>query len=308
MILGIDTSNYTTSICVVDENKIRFDLREMLTVKKGMKGLRQSEAFYQHIIKLPSMINKIKDQKLEGICVSSNPRRVNGSYMPCFKAGESIASILADTLHIPLHKTTHQEGHIEAGMYANNNIPDTFICVHMSGGTTEILLCDKDHRGYISQIVGKTIDISAGQLIDRIGCMLGLDFPCGQKMDELYDCNKTMKLPISVNGADMSFSGVENQCKLYYERGFESISIIGGVFNCVAGSIMRAVKRAAYQYNIKDILFVGGVSASRNIRNMFLSEKDRLELNFAQDHLSGDNAVGVALIGRRIISEARDGQ
>ncbi len=308
MILGIDTSNYTTSVCVVDKNGIVFDLREMLTVRKGKKGLRQSEAFYQHIIKLPSMINKIKDQELEGVCVSSYPRRVEGSYMPCFKAGESIASSIADMLHVPLHKTTHQEGHIEAGRYNNDSMADTFICVHMSGGTTEILLCSNDSRGYASQIIGKTIDISAGQLIDRIGCMLGMDFPCGQEMDRLYDRNKALDLPVSVNGTNISFSGVENQCKLYYERGLDKLSIIGGVFNCVADSIMKAVKQVAYQYNIKDILFVGGVSSSQNIRNMFLSEKDLLEFYFAQDQLSSDNAVGVALIGRRVMNEDKNGQ
>ena len=307
MILGIDTSNYTTSICVLDKNKIVFDLREMLTVKKGMKGLRQSEAFYQHIIKLPALIKEIKDQTIEGVCVSSHPRRVEGSYMPCFRAGESIATIITDSLHIPLHKTTHQEGHIEAGLYGNTGIADKFICVHMSGGTTEILLCRKDDQGYLTQIIGKTIDISAGQLIDRIGCMLGMVFPCGKEMDVLYDSNQTLKLPVSVKGAEISFSGVENQCKLHYERGVESISIIGGVFNCVAESIMKAVKYATFQYNIQDILFVGGVSGSINIRNMFLSNKDRLQFYFPQDYLSTDNAVGVALIGNRIMNEERNG-
>ena len=307
MILGIDTSNYTTSVCVLDANGIVFDLREMLTVKKSTKGLRQSEAFYQHIIKLPTLINKIKHQELEGVCVSSNPRRVEGSYMPCFKAGESVASIIADMLHIPLYRTTHQEGHIAAGLYNNNSIVDTCICVHLSGGTTEILLCNKDDQGYASQIIGRTIDISAGQLIDRIGCMLGMDFPCGQEMDQVYDRNKALNLPISVRGTDMSFSGVENQCKLSFERGIDKSSIIGGVFNCVAKSIMKAVKLAAFQYSIQDILFVGGVSGSINIRNMFLSEKDQLEFYFAQDHLSSDNAVGVALIGHRLMCEDKHG-
>ena len=307
MILGIDTSNYTTSICVLEKNKILFDLREMLTVKKGMKGLRQSEAFYQHIIKLPVLINKIKDQRIEGVCVSAYPRRVEGSYMPCFKAGERIATIISDTLHVPLHKTTHQEGHIEAGLYGNKDIADIFICVHMSGGTTEILLCSKDEQGYASQIIGKTIDISAGQLIDRIGCMLGMDFPCGKEMDVLYDSDQTLKLPVSVKGTEISFSGVENQCKLYNECGIKSISIIGGVFNCVAESIMKAVKHAAVQYNIQDILFVGGVSGSDNIRKMFLSNKDQLRLYFPHNFLSSDSAVGVALIGSRMMCEGRNG-
>ena len=139
MILGIDTSNYTTSISITDEEKnVIIDERIMLNVKNGERGLRQSEAFYQHVMQLPLLFKKIKDFPLSGISVSVTPRREAGSYMPCFKAGESFALVLSDMLNLPLIKTTHQEGHIESAVLASQIDLEKFICVHLSGGTTEI--------------------------------------------------------------------------------------------------------------------------------------------------------------------------
>ena len=301
MIISIDTSNYTTSVSAVSEGSIRYDLRRILTVKDGGRGLRQSEAFYQHIENLPELFAEIGGLEPDAVAVSVSPRRVEGSYMPCFKAGISVARIISQLQNIPLIRTTHQEGHIEAALFHNNDI-DTqhFLCVQLSGGTTELLMCKKERDGFSSNIIGRTIDISAGQLIDRVGVLCGLSFPCGAEMDAAYDESAVIKMKTSLNGSDISFSGLEAQL-LRAEKTASMIELISSAFYYVSTSVCESVQYAAKKYKLKQVLFAGGVSSGTNIRTK-LNELEQVGISpyFASDHLGNDNAVGVALIGERV--------
>ena len=143
--LGIDTSNYTTSIAVVDDSgRLLVDERKLLKVKEGTAGLRQSEAFFQHMKNLPLLFEKvfkiIDRNKVKAIAVSEKPRPVDGSYMPVFSAGLNTAKFLAGAWGIPLIPTTHQEGHIMAGLWSLGGVVwERFNVIHLSGGTTEAL-------------------------------------------------------------------------------------------------------------------------------------------------------------------------
>ncbi len=301
MILGIDTSNYTTSLSVVsDSGDIIFDKRILLDVKEGNRGLRQSEAVYEHIRNLPKITNGIEKYDITAISASVTPRRVEGSFMPCFLVGKNFAQSMADIMNVPFIGTTHQEGHIAAALWDNDmDISGEFIFVHMSGGTTEILLCRKDDSGFESDIIGGTTDISAGQFVDRIGVLLGMKFPAGASMDRLYDGNKDYTLPTSVKGAKMSFAGVETKMnELIGKSGISTESAVSAVFRCVGRSIGRAVENAAKEYDIKNILIGGGVASSDNIRALIEREvSSRRKIFYAKNNLSSDNSVGVALIG-----------
>ncbi|MBE6038475.1 MAG: O-sialoglycoprotein endopeptidase [Anaerofustis stercorihominis] len=309
MILGLDTSNYTTSVSVIDDNgTIVFDGRKLLPVKKGARGLRQSEAVFEHIRNLPLITAEIGIYKIDAVCVSVTPRRVDGSYMPCFLVGKNFGKSFADIAGIRYFETTHQEGHIAAALH-NSDMPedtDEFIFVHISGGTTEILLCKKDNSGFISDIIGGTADISAGQFIDRIGVSLGLGFPCGAEMDRLYNAhNRLLTLPTSVKGTSISFSGVETKISsIIDEKNTDAETIISAVFRCVGRSIGRAIKNASEIYGIKHVLIGGGVASSNNIRSLICAENKRsAQLHFAENGLSSDNAVGVAIIGKMMYEE-----
>ena len=118
-ILGIDTSNYKTSVAVVTEQgEILCNIQEFLTVKQGERGLRQSDAFFQHVLKIPELAGKAietaGDRKPAAVSVSTRPRPVEGSYMPVFQAGLSAAKLIASAWTVPLFTFSHQEGHIEA--------------------------------------------------------------------------------------------------------------------------------------------------------------------------------------------------
>ena len=105
MFAGIDTSNYTTSVAVFDGEHI-IQNKKLLTVKKGERGLRQSDALFQHTVNLPVLISKLKseigDADIEAFGVSNRPRNIEGSYMPCFLAGESAAE--AGRRHFVTHR------------------------------------------------------------------------------------------------------------------------------------------------------------------------------------------------------------
>ena len=185
MILGIDTSNYTTSLAIVsDKGEILADERRALRVKAGEKGLRQSEALFQHLENLPALSGKLFEvyrQQIKAIAVSNKPRPAPGSYMPVFLAGLRFAQVISQALGVPLYCFSHQEGHIRACLHNKDSVNyGRFLAWHLSGGTSELLLVE---NGQI-EIVGGSKDISFGQLLDRIGVVLGLGFPCGAELDD----------------------------------------------------------------------------------------------------------------------------
>ncbi|WP_099188124.1 tRNA (adenosine(37)-N6)-threonylcarbamoyltransferase complex transferase subunit TsaD [Tepidibacter mesophilus] len=312
IILGIDTSCYTTSIAAINLDKeIIIDEKKMLKVKSGNKGLRQSDAFFQHVNNLGDMFeglkNIIKDYDIVGVCVSSKPRPVENSYMPVFSCGYKFAKTIASILNAKLYQTSHQECHIEAAFYDTDIDKDTFLCIHMSGGTTEILLVNRKLSGYNIEIVGGTKDISAGQLIDRVGVRLGYEFPCGNYLDNnaLKYNTDVHNLKISSKEGYINFSGVENQIfSIIDEYSKEYISKIS--LNSILDSIYKSIVYLSEEYNIKDVLFVGGVSSSEYISCNMINKLNNHKINsfFTKSSFAKDNAIGSGIIGvNRFLSE-----
>ncbi len=304
--LGIDTSCYTTSIAIVDEDeRIIFDKRIVLEVKEGKKGLRQSEALFQHVNNLPILFKEMSTEidtfKIKKICYSNAPRFVKGSYMPVFKAGKSFGDSIGALLNISVKECSHQEGHIEAARWsANANLNNRFITVHISGGTTEILRTERVNGRYKTEIIGGTLDISAGQLIDRIGVAMGLEFPCGKGLDDLSTTGKlgTITVPVSVKDTYINFSGAETYIKkIIGSKKREDISI--GLFECIYKSLFKSIGNAAKNTKINDVLLVGGVASNQFIRdNLYRSlQNENINVYFGKKEYCTDNAVGTALLG-----------
>ena len=146
--LGIDTSNYTTSVAVFDDETGEIiQQKKLLPVREGQLGLRQSDAVFHHTAQLHTLFERLAasadTKKIVAVGASARPRPVDGSYMPCFTVGENTAKILAAALQVPFFAFSHQEGHIAAALYGAGR-PDllnkTFIAFHVSGGTTEAVL------------------------------------------------------------------------------------------------------------------------------------------------------------------------
>ena len=180
MVIGIDTSNYTTSIAYFD-GTTGANYSKLLPVKHGELGLRQSDAVFSHIKSLPELSGRlfsdIEVGTVSAVGVSTRPRAVEGSYMPCFMVGYSHGKLLADMLQVPLIEVSHQQGHVAASLWSAGymELMDTpHLAWHLSGGTTELLLVEPEGKNVTCRKIGGTTDISAGQLIDRTGQLLGL--------------------------------------------------------------------------------------------------------------------------------------
>ena len=298
MYIGFDTSNYTTSVAVFDGEHM-INKRRLLTVKSGERGLRQSDAVFQHTVNMPSLISEIPVDKnnIRAVAVSSRPRNIDGSYMPCFLVGINSAVSVSKFSGAPLYKTSHQVGHILAGLYSIERldlINESFVAFHISGGTTEALLVEPDNDEIITaKIIAQSSDLKAGQAIDRAGVMMGLPFPCGKELDRLSLLSeKKYKIKPSMNGLYCSLSGVENKAKKLFENGESKEDISKFVLTYIANSIDEMTQRIIDAYGNIPIMFVGGVMSNTLIRNQITKKYNAY---FAEPDLSCDNACGIAI-------------
>lgn len=296
MFLGLDTSNYTTSVAIYDGNVLKQE-KTVLKVKHGERGLRQSDAVFQHTVNMPKLIEKFDFENLQAVAVSTRPRNIEGSYMPCFLVGEAVAQTVGKTNKIPVYQTSHQVGHILAALYSSQRldlINKKFIAFHLSGGTTEALLVSPDEDEIIkAQIIAQSSDLKAGQAVDRIGVLLGIDFPCGKKLDLLSQkSDREFKIKPSMKNLDCSLSGVENKAKNMIDNGNSTEDVAKFVLSYITCTIDAMTEKIIDEYGKLPVVFSGGVSSNSLIKKVILNKYDAY---FAEPAFSLDNAAGIAL-------------
>ena len=303
IVLGIDTSNYTTSVAWFDgcqgENCSR-----LLPVKQGELGLRQSDAVFAHIKSLPELSGRLFSncprEQIGAIGVSTRPRAVEGSYMPCFMVGFSHAKMLSDALGVPMIEVSHQQGHIAASLWsagAMELMEKPHLAWHLSGGTTELLLVEPEGKNVRCTRIGGTTDISAGQLIDRTGQLLGLPFPSGKHLDLLSkDAARKDFFRVKCSGCEFSFSGIQNKVQQYHAAHGEDAETAAFALRCVAGAVYRATEQALKAYPGLPVVFSGGVASNSMLREVLMP----LQPVFAAPQFSTDNAMGVAVLTHRM--------
>ena len=297
--LGIDTSNYTTSVAAYGESILE-NIRKLLSVKQGERGLRQSDAVFQHLKTFPGLFSelsqKVDFKKVKAIGVSTRPRSVEGSYMPVFLAGEGYAKVCADSMGVPLYTFSHQDGHIMAGIVSCNSyvlLKKKFISVHLSGGTSEILLTEFNGHNFTCDIIGGTKDISAGQLIDRVGVKMGFSFPCGKELEDVSnETDNEISLPVNVSEGYFNFSGIETKT-LSLVGNTKNPIIAKSLFISISKALVKALDFLTKQYSVEDVLIVGGV-ASNSLIKSYITDNLSAKIHFASTELSTDNALGIA--------------
>lgn len=299
--LGLDTSNYTTSTALYDSSSNQVtQQKKLLPVAKGQLGLRQSDAVFHHVQQLPEMMAALfadTDRQPDVIGVSTRPRPIEGSYMPCFEVGRGSAEQLAAVLGVPVRCYSHQEGHIAAAMYSSGftaSPGEKFLAYHLSGGTTEGVLVTRRDDGFDAELLCGSLDLKAGQLIDRVAGMMGLPFPGGVHLEKLaLECDETVRCKPTMKGLDCCLSGVENICQRLIAEG-ESHEYIARV--CLAHIIaaVTAMTEGVFaKYGQMPVLFAGGVSSNVIMREEM---ERRFGAHFAQPAFSCDNAAGIAIL------------
>ena len=304
--LGIDTSNYTTSVAVLSEDGSELaNIKYPLPVKEGERGLRQSDALFSHTVFLPKALRDarevIADRRIIAVGVSTRPRNVEGSYMPCFLAGVSAATSASLGAGAPLYEFSHQCGHIMAALYSSKSeflLSAPFYAAHVSGGTTELLSVEAEGTGFRCRLIGGTKDLNAGQLIDRVGVAMGLSFPCGRELEKLalQITEKVPKRAPRIEDTFVNFSGGENLAlKILKESGSKELTA-AFLLSHIGDGLSKITRACLEKYGGAPIVYAGGVMS-----NGILKDRLSREFNayFADPPHSADNAVGIAVLTKR---------
>jgi len=301
-VIGFDTSNYTTSIAFFDGNN-GVNCSQLLPVKMGELGLRQSDAVFHHTKSLPELsgrlFSNISADSITAVGVSTRPRAVEGSYMPCFMVGYSHAKLLSDSLQVPFVTCSHQQGHVAASLWSADRMDlmdMPHLAWHLSGGTTELLLVEPIGKNVRCTRIGGTTDISAGQLIDRTGQLLGLPFPAGKHLDGL--CSNAVGndlFKVKCTGGEFSLSGVQNKVQQYFAKDNDPIETAAYALRCVCHAVCKATENALKEYPGLPVVFSGGVASNSMLRE----RAQYLNPIFAKPEFSTDNAMGVAVLTYR---------
>ncbi len=305
-VLGIDTSNYTTSAALYCLNdKTVLQRKKLLPVGQGQCGLRQSDAVFHHTQQLHELIESLFNEfspeerpMIAAVGVSSRPRSIEGSYMPCFTVGINAAKIIGTVLNVPVYEFSHQTGHIAAAIYSSKTdflYKQEFIAFHVSGGTTEALLVKPDRQKvFTAEIVGKTLDLHAGQAIDRVGVSMGFSFPCGQELEKLaLQCDKKVKVKTCVKNTDCCLSGIQNICEKMIQNNADNSETALTCITFVEKTLEEMCGNILQKYGKMPVLFAGGVMSNSIIKK---SLKKKFDCYFAEPAYSADNACGTAVL------------
>lgn len=304
--VGIDTSNYTTSIACFDGSEGE-NCSKLLPVKQGELGLRQSDAVFSHIKSLPELSGRLfshfSGEKVIAIGVSTRPRAVEGSYMPCFMVGYSHAKMLSEALSVPLVEVSHQQGHVAAALWSSGHMElmdQPHLAWHLSGGTTELLLVEPDGKNVTCTKIGGTSDISAGQLIDRTGQLLELPFPSGKHLDQLsMEATGKDVFRVKCDHMVFSLSGVQNKVQQFHAAHAFPAETAAYALRCVCMAVVTATQQAQKAYPGLPVVFSGGVASNSMLRQAVAG----LNPIFSPPQFSTDNAMGVAVLAMRAMEE-----
>ena len=301
--LGIDTSNYATSLAVFDTaGEVVCAKKRFLPVKEGQLGLRQSDALFHHTAALPGMLAELGAEfdltRIDAVGVSEKPRPVKGSYMPCFLAGLSAGQAFALGRGAPLVRTTHQQGHAAAALFAAGGealFRQKVLLFHISGGTTDLLLCDRAEE---LTLLGSSSDLYAGQAVDRLGVRLGFGFPAGAEVSRLAaECAEEVRPKSSVRGLTCSLSGLENQCAALLDAGKSPAYVCKYCLLCVADTVVKMTRAALAQQPGLPVVCAGGVMSSALIRDWV--QRRLPAVRFVPAQYASDNAIGVAILAAK---------
>ena len=302
-VIGFDTSNYTTSIAYFD-GRDGLNCSRLLPVKQGELGLRQSDAVFHHTKGLPELSGRLFSNvdvgEITAVGVSTRPRSVDGSYMPCFMVGFSHAKLLADFLRVPLIECSHQQGHVAASLWSAGHLElmdQPHLAWHLSGGTTELLLVEPEGQNVKCSRIGGTTDISAGQLIDRTGQLLNLPFPSGKHLDALSSQAQGREVfRVKCPGMEFSLSGVQNKVQQFHVKNGEPAETAAFALRCVSNAVLQATQNALKEYPGLRVVFSGGVASNSMLRK----QTQQLNPIFSEPQFSTDNAMGVAVLAYRM--------
>jgi len=285
--LGIESTAHTFSCAIIEKNgkkgKILSDVRKIYRPPRG-EGIHPREASRHHIENSSTVLSeclqeaKITVKDLDLVSYAAGP-----GLGPCLRVGAVVARSLASYYDIPIYPVNHAIGHIELGKLLTGARNPLVLLV--SGGHTMLLaFLNKQWR-----VFGETLDITLGQLLDQFGRSIGFASPCGKNIEDLAKTSsKYFKLPYSVKGNDVSFSGLLSAAKSIVSK--SKTDACFSLQETAFAMICEAVERALSFTRKKELLIVGGVAANKRLSEMLKEVCKRHECTFfvAPPKFAGD--------------------
>ncbi|WP_373524287.1 tRNA (adenosine(37)-N6)-threonylcarbamoyltransferase complex transferase subunit TsaD [Aquiflexum sp.] len=306
-ILAIESSCDETSAAVISDGKILNNIIATQSVHEKYGGVvpeLASRAHQQHLIPViheAMQSSGIDKSQLSAIAFTKGPGLL-GSLL----VGVSFAKSFAYALGLPLIEVNHMQAHILAHFIEDPKPNFPFICLTVSGGHTQLVLVNDF---LTMEVIGETTDDAVGEAFDKTAKLLGLPYPGGPLIDKYAKKGNPEAFPFPVSdmpGLNFSFSGIKTAV-LYFLRDMvkENPSFIETNLADICASIqftlikmlMQKLKKAAREFQIKEIAIAGGVSANSGLRNALAVEAKNLGWNIyiPKFEYCTDNAAMIAM-------------
>jgi N6-L-threonylcarbamoyladenine synthase len=294
-VLGVESTAHTFSVSVVSsEGEILSNTKNVYTPQAG-SGIHPFEASQSHLRAAGKVFEGAVEESgialsgLEAVCYSMGP-----GLGPCLRVGAVVARTLASTLNKPLVPVNHAVGHIELGcLFTGAKDP---IVLLVSGGHTMVIA----YSGGRWRVLGETLDLTLGQLLDQFGRHSGLASPCGSAIETAASNSSTYhRLPYSVKGNDVSFSGLLTAAKSMTDSGqsFESVSF--SIQETAFAMVVEVTDRALAFTGKREVLVVGGVAANARLSEMMtkMASRHSASVSLTPVAYSGDCGAQIAWTG-----------
>ena len=313
IILGIESSCDDTSAAIINGNKILSNIAANQTVHQEYGGVVPELASRAHQQNIIPVVEKsftkanIQQKDISAIGFTRGPGLL-GSLL----VGTSFAKSLAMSLDVPLIEVNHLQAHILCHFIEDANpMPPKFpfLCLTVSGGHTMIVLV-KDY--FDMEIIGKTIDDAAGEAFDKIGKIMGLDYPAGPIIDKLAKLGNpdafTFGKP-KLDNYDYSFSGIKTSVLYFLQKHLkenpnfiqENVeNLCASVQKTIIDVLMKKLEKAAFDYDVKEVAIAGGVSANSGLREAMQNNVEKLGWNvyIPKFEYTTDNAAMIAMVAK----------
>ncbi len=297
-VLGIESTAHTFSASVVGEKE------GVLTNAKGVymppegSGIHPAEAAEHHLAVAVRVVREALERKNErGSCIEDIDAfayAMGPGLGPCLRVGAVTARTLSLSTGKPLVAVNHAVGHIELGCLLTG--AKTPLVLLISGGHTMVVA----HSEGVWRVLGETLDLTLGQLLDQLGRYVGFSSPCGRKVEEAASKSRRyLKLPYTVKGNDVSFSGVLTAAKKLLEGGASFEDVCFSVQETAFAITTEVTDRALAFSGSRELLVVGGVAANRRLAEMLelMARRHRASVKVVPPEFSGDCGAQIAWTG-----------
>ena len=306
IVLGIESSCDETGLALFDSEKgmIGHIVNSQHDIHSKYGGVVPELASRDHVLKLVPLLDQLLNQKKISLSDIGLIAFTNGpGLLGPLLTGASFAKTLAWSLKIKSIEIDHLEAHIFSPMITEKELKLPFISLLVSGGHTVLTLV-KDNSTY--EVLGKTLDDSAGEVFDKVARHLGLPYPGGPEISKASSKTNrsSYKFPrpmIKTDCYNFSFSGLKTHVTQLINKTQLNDSLISDIAydfeNAIIDVLITKTLRAAREHNIESIVIAGGVSANEKLRARCNTEKGEKKIFFPDMAYSTDNGAMIAYMG-----------